>query len=250
MRKVYELHEFEYRRMQEQGISSWEARNHAWVIDPQCKPFLADLLQQSWVLDGGRILEVGCGTGPLLRWFAARGFHGMGLDVSATAIQMARTQSTGSKLDYLVADICTLAVDRLGRFDLCIDGHALHCITDPDDRRQALARIRAVLRPNGVFVLMSMCAPVDTPNFARLYPRQRLIDSVIHVPSDDASSIIGTRRIAGKDYLPTRIVKHWRTLLTELRQAGFRPTLIRLNLCTTTVPDEPVSSLSVAALAG
>jgi hypothetical protein len=40
---------------------------------------------------------------------------------------------------------------------------------------------------------------------------------------------------------------HWKFLLSELQHAGLQPALIRFNHC---LPEEPVSSLNVAAIKG
>jgi hypothetical protein len=95
---------------------------------------------------------------------------------------------------------------------------------------------------------MGMCAPVDRKNFSLIYEDQRIVNGISYAPSSDSAGIAGALRIEGRDFIPTRAVKRWRELLTELRRAGFRPTLLRVNVSTPLVPEEPVSGLLVAAL--
>jgi hypothetical protein len=126
-----------------------------------------------------------------------------------------------------------------------VDGRFLHGITNPTDREAVLTNICHLLKPGGVFVLMSMCAPIERRHLARQYPDQIILRNVIYYPFQKAGAISGQRTINGRKYIPMRFVGHWKFLLLELRQAGLKPLLIRFNHC---LPDEPVSSLNVAAI--
>jgi len=240
--KTYDLHEIEYQRMTKEGIASWFERTNAWEIAPDDLRFLEDTLAQPWAPSKGRAIEIGCGTGPLIRWVCNKGFKGTGIDVSKTAIRMAKSASKSLPITYRVGDICSSFSTKTTQYDLCVDGRSLHCITAPHDRRVALANIRKLLTPGGVLVVMSMCRPVDRRAFARLYKAHKIIDDTLIMPwegkaPDDALEVDGST------YAPMRHVPHWRRLLTELRQAGLCPMLMRLNHSTR---DEPVSSLNVA----
>ena len=245
MKKVYEAHEREYRRMRAEGIQSWSQRSKAWAIDPHDKRFLEDVFAQPWAPQGGRTIELGCGTGPLIRWLSKKGFTATGIDISRTAIEMAKALSKEYEVAYRVSDVCSLDPTDLGKYDLCIDGRFLHCITNLQDRKAVLRNVRHILMPGGVFILMSMCFPIDRRGFANLYKNQRILDNVIYVPAGNSEDFQDSRIINGKKYIPTRFVAHWQKLLSELRGAGFLPMLVRHNHC---VLGEPVSSLNVAAL--
>ena len=72
--------------MKERGVRSWNERGVGGqpvrAVDPDAERFLDDVLAQTWAPRAGRALELGCGTGPMLRWLAERGFRGVGIDVS------------------------------------------------------------------------------------------------------------------------------------------------------------------------
>jgi SAM-dependent methyltransferase len=125
MKKPYEGHETEYKRMQKKGIRSWGERRRikGKAIDADTKRFLSEVLAKPWCPKGGRVIELGCGTGPILRWICKRGFSGLGVDVSRTAIAMAKGQSKGLNIRFKQADICCTGVEGSGKFDLAIDGH-------------------------------------------------------------------------------------------------------------------------------
>ncbi len=250
-RKPYEGHEVEYQRMRAQGIRSWGERKSLLrappkEIDEDTERFLRDALAQPWAPNKGRALELGCGTGPILRWFRKRGFHGDGVDVSPTAIRMAREQSKGLRLQFRCEDVCASDfVRKASSFDLCVDGHCLHCVTEPKDREALLGNVRRLLKPGGMFVVLTMCLPVDRAAFRRLIPGQKLVDRRIWVPMKSPGDYSSVRRMNGKFYLPTRFVASWRTILKQLGEAGFELRMFRFNRCHS---EEPLSHIAAAAV--
>ena len=121
----------------------------------------------------------------------------------------------------------------------------LNAITNLKDRSAVLENVCCLLKPKGIFVLMSMCSPIERGSLARQYPDQRILRNVIYYPLKKAGAFSGTKRINGQQYFPVRFLGHWKLLLSELRKAGLRPLLVRFNHC---LPQEPVSSLNVAAV--
>jgi 2-polyprenyl-3-methyl-5-hydroxy-6-metoxy-1,4-benzoquinol methylase len=245
MRKAYEAHEREYQRMRMDGIQSWFQRREQWSIDPHDEHFLQDVLAQSWAPHEGVAIELGCGTGALVRWLSKKGFTTLGVDISQTAIQMAIAQSEGYGCQYLVGDICSMDTKLISKCDICIDGRFLHCITSSEDRTAVLKKVQQILNPGGVFVLMSMCSPIDYRSFSSEYKSQRILDNVIYSPTGNGEVFRESRTIGKTTYNPTRYVAHWQKILVEIRRAGVLPTLVRFNRCSA---EEPVSSLNVAAL--
>ena len=132
-KKPYEGHEVVYQRMKKKGILVWGQKGSGSTgksCHPETNNFLKDVLSQPWAPKGGRVIELGCGTGPILRQVCKKGFSGVGIDVSKTAIAMAKDQSKGLDIKFRQADVCNLNTKSLGKFDLVIDGLCLHCITD------------------------------------------------------------------------------------------------------------------------
>ena len=252
MRKPYELHEVVYRRMRRQGTRSWDettarkGQRKPPEIDPNEKRFLLDVLAQPWAPRRGRVIELGCGTAPMLRWLGRRGFSGVGADVSGTAIQMARAQSRGLGLRFRHADLCRPLPLKDRTFDLALDGHCLHCITDRRDRKAFLGNVRRLLRPGGVFIVLTMCGPVDRGEMARVFAGQHLVGRMIYLPCKDASRYEGARTVRGRLCIPTRYIADWRTILRDLREARFDPVLFRYHAPRR---GEPTSSLAVAGAA-
>jgi SAM-dependent methyltransferase len=246
MRKPYEGHEIIYKRMKKKGILSWneDQSPERKAINADVKRFLTDALTQPWSPKKGKVIELGCGTGPILKWICKRNFSGFGIDVSKTAIAMAREQSKSFNIRFKCSDICRDSIEREGKFDLVIDGHCLHCIIRPGDRKAFLKNSFKLLKRGGLFVVMTMCSPADKEIFSNVCGRQKLINHIIFMPFDEAGKYEDFRTFNGRDYMPTRKVLHWKNILSEIEQAGFKIRLLRYHKA---VGQEPFGDLSVAA---
>lgn len=116
-----------------------------WSIgEPQ--PELAALIDAGKI--HGEVLDVGCGEGAIDLVLAARGYHCVGLDVSAAAINLARAAAARAGLSehakFAVADISDF-VGYDGRFNTIIDS-TLFCSIPPEIRvgyQQSIARAAA-----------------------------------------------------------------------------------------------------------
>ncbi|MCK4905593.1 class I SAM-dependent methyltransferase [bacterium] len=206
---------------------------------------MEDIFIQSWAPKKGQAIELGCGTGTISRWLTKKGFTTTGIDISKTAIKMAKAQSQGLKIKYINDDFCSMDTKPLGKYDLCVDGQFLHCITNRRDRKTVLHKIRQILKPKGIFVLMSMCSPINRHSFANLYKNQKILGSVIYIEAKKYGKFQGLRTIQGKEYIPTRYIAHWKDILSELKKAGFPPMLFRYNNHTA---KDPTGALNVVAI--
>jgi len=94
---------------------------------------------------GERILDLGCGTGPLAAELAKRGCHVIGMDLSAEMVREARRNYPD--LDFRVADATSFTVDE--PVDAVFSNAVLHWVRPPEEAARAIA---AALRPGGRFV--------------------------------------------------------------------------------------------------
>lgn len=109
-----------------------------------------------------RILVAGCGYGRHCAYFARRGFDTTGLDASRTAIEMAHEAARvdGLEIVYSCASATRMPFPDAS-FDAVYDHALLHHLTE-DDRAQAVAEYRRVLRPNGLLVVSVLS--IDDPD--------------------------------------------------------------------------------------
>jgi tRNA (cmo5U34)-methyltransferase len=106
------------------------------------------------------VLDLGTGTGETLAAVLARhdGASAIGIDKSAGMLSAARDRLAGLPVELRVADL----MDPLpaGPFDLVVSALAVHHLEGPD-KAALFARVSAVLRPGGRFVLGDVVVPVD-----------------------------------------------------------------------------------------
>jgi SAM-dependent methyltransferase len=102
------------------------------------------------VMTAQSVVDVGCGTGELLRLARRAGHTGRlcGLDPAAAMLQVARSRSD---IQWVLGDLGNVDWDR--EFDLVVmTGHAFQVFIQDDELRASLAAIRSALSDNGRFV--------------------------------------------------------------------------------------------------
>jgi SAM-dependent methyltransferase len=92
-----------------------------------------------WLPPGGKVLDVGCGSGRMLTALAERGIPGMGIDPYVRGIERCRRLSA-EKMDELAES-----------FDLVYTRYTLHHLDWP---RRFPESAREVLRPEGVLLIV------------------------------------------------------------------------------------------------
>jgi SAM-dependent methyltransferase len=105
---------------------------------------------------GGRLLDLGCGTGRLLLHMAGRGHPVVGVDLSPEMAAMAdaKAAAAGLHVDLVLANITALECLAAGTFDCaaCLFS-TLGMVQGVENRRRAAAQAFRLLRPGGRFVL-------------------------------------------------------------------------------------------------
>jgi SAM-dependent methyltransferase len=100
------------------------------------------------------VLDVGCGTGRLLRRAREAGHAGrlVGLDPAAAMLDQARARAD---VDWILGDLGTVSFER--EFDLVImTGHVFQVFLADDDIAAALAAVRAALADGGRYAFETL----------------------------------------------------------------------------------------------
>jgi SAM-dependent methyltransferase len=111
-----------------------------------------------------RTIDFGCGAGNYAVWLARQGFEVTGIDISPSAIDLARKNAAkqGVECTFIVADVLGDLREAEGPFDFGFDWELLHHIF-PDDRPRYMANVARLLRPGGKY--LSVCFHEDDPQF-------------------------------------------------------------------------------------
>jgi SAM-dependent methyltransferase len=99
---------------------------------------LLDLIT-TWLPPGGQVLDVGCGSGRMLRILAERGISGLGIDPYASDAEHCR-RLRAEEMDQLTES-----------FDLVYTHYTLHHLEVP---QRFPHKARSVLRPGGVLLIV------------------------------------------------------------------------------------------------
>jgi SAM-dependent methyltransferase len=99
---------------------------------------------------GGRVLDLGCGSGELARHLASAGLRVTGCDISANMLDRAAAGDPGGAVEWVHLDPLWRTLPfRLGSFDAVVAASVLEYVDSP---AAVLADCARVLRPGGLLL--------------------------------------------------------------------------------------------------
>ena len=145
-----------------QIYSSKDLNTIPWNIETPPK-ILLDLIN-STILSPCKVIELGCGVGNYVRYFAKMGFDATGVDISDKAIEIARilAQKAGDKCEFIEADVLGDMTIIKSKYDFAYDWELLHHIF-PEDRSKYVENIHRLLTSQGQY--MSVCFNESSTQF-------------------------------------------------------------------------------------
>lgn len=115
---------------------------------------------------GASVLDAGCGTGRVAVELARRGFRCVGVDVSSSMLDVARTAAP--ELEWVLADLSGLDLGQT--FDVVVAAGNVIPLLAAGTESATIDRLAAHVAPNGVLVcgfgLDAAHLPLDEPPFA------------------------------------------------------------------------------------
>lgn len=195
-------HDQAYQQLRAAGAFGWTPEaDQTQIVQPR----ILQIITQLAIPSGGRILDLGCGTGDIAIWLAQQGYTADGIDIAPTAITWATEKATAQQtsVQFTVGSVLALLPYPDDFFHLVVDGRCLHCIIG-SDRAQVLASVYRVLQPGGGFLVQTMCGNV-------------LPASAIMPTFDPAS-----RCTMHESGIATRYIGQAPDIIQELQTAGFQ----------------------------
>jgi SAM-dependent methyltransferase len=108
-------------------------------------------LRERGEVAGLRAAELGCGAGPNLAWLADRGLRVSGIDISATALSLARSTLAGRDVESLVEGSVTDVPWPDASLDVLVESCVFQHLGRAD-REAAFAEVDRLVKPGGLFV--------------------------------------------------------------------------------------------------
>ncbi len=117
-------------------LALWPEKGRRWLTGRDTLPWSGE----------GRLLDVGCGPGVNLKTFQEQGWDVYGIDLSETAVTIAR-ERVGDRIYYGTLDTAPFDDES---FDVVVLNHSLEHMFSPI---KTLEGVRRLLRPGGMVVI-------------------------------------------------------------------------------------------------
>ncbi|NQT49501.1 class I SAM-dependent methyltransferase [Candidatus Kuenenbacteria bacterium] len=113
-------------------------------------------------LENLNVLDLGSGTGRNANYLAERGNSAVGLEISATAVELAksRAREMGLKVDYRLQSIGEKFPFDDGAFDIALDVTSSNSLNEKE-RDVYLSETHRVLKSGGYFFVKALCKDGD-----------------------------------------------------------------------------------------
>ena len=209
--KYYEMHEVVYRRLKEKDVLSWDkSKSFEEVWSHSTNVYLKKFLTKREIsFSNLKVLDLGTGTGTSALFASKNGSQAVGVEISATAIEIAKgnAKKLGVNVEFIVKDV--LELDLKKKFDLVVDSTILHCIVGLQDRSTFYNIVKRHMSSNSYFLVNTMIASGD---MSSRFPKDYFLFQDEILWSLGINEISERKVIDGKSYFPHR------TLLSEGRQ--------------------------------
>jgi len=132
-----------------------------------------------------KTIDLGCGTGNYAIYLASTGFEVTGIDISPTAIKIAKenAKKKEAKCNFLVIDVLGNLDEVKETFDFAYDWEMLHHIF-PEQRKKYVENVYRILNPKGKY--LSVCFSEKDLEFGGSGKyRQTPLGTILYFSSED-----------------------------------------------------------------
>lgn len=124
-------------------------------------------------LNGLRVLDLGSGTGKNSLYLADRGCIVSGIELSKTAVEIAKDRAMSRKIvaDFAIGDIGTELPFKENEFNIILDVVSSNSLNEKE-RNIYITEMKRVLKPNGYAYVKALCKDSDkhAQNLIRIAP--------------------------------------------------------------------------------
>jgi SAM-dependent methyltransferase len=137
-----------------------------------------------------KTIDLGCGTGNYAIYLAGEGFDVTAVDISSSAIKIAKNNASQKGIDcnFTVADILDDLKQIQSTFDFAYDWELLHHIF-PSDREKYIRNVYRLLNPGGQY--LSVCFSEENLQFGRVGKfRKTPLETVLYFSSENELRVL------------------------------------------------------------
>ncbi|NOU93265.1 methyltransferase domain-containing protein [Paenibacillus sp. LMG 31456] len=154
----YEEHEQTYQEIKRDNLHAWDQYHDPlnYNFDHfMMRPFLEKALDLIDVnATESRVFEYGCGTGTGACFLAEKGFTVDAIDISPTAIELAKSIALERNLKINYSNQDLLEMSELDKeYDLILDNYCLQSVVTDGDRSKLYSIIRSGLKRSGYYII-------------------------------------------------------------------------------------------------
>ncbi len=142
------------------------------------------------LLDTGKVrpcraIDLGCGAGNYAVYLAGRGFEVTGVDISPTAIKIAKENARRKNVscNFIVADVVQGLDELRQTWQFAYGWGLLHHIS-PEQRQKYVGNVARILEPGGKYLSISF-SEKDTGFAGSGKRRQSQLDTALYFSSED-----------------------------------------------------------------
>ena len=184
-------------------VVKWLHVPKPWVFGDG-RPILAELIDRGRV-EQGTAIDLGCGMGVEAVFLARHGFHVTGIDMSATAIELARRRAAAAdvQVEFETGDLTRPPLNGVERtFDLVIDLGTMNDIRGPARDRYA-HQLEVLTHPDSKVVLVGFARHLSheerIDRFAPHFDLETLSETVERMFRRTIITTLMTRRTAARN---------------------------------------------------
>src|SRR3989338_9187998 len=143
-----------------------------------------NLISETSIEKNAKIIDVGAGASKLVDNLLALGFRNItALDVSLNALNKAKKRlgDKANDVKWIVSDLREFETDD--RYDIWHDRAVLHFLTEEEDIKRYIERVRQLLKPNGYLIVSTFsvngpkrCSGLDIKQYSEDYVKKLFND--------------------------------------------------------------------------